>query len=76
MQVFPQGIVHKVVEREKLMMIPHALQKKILAEKHDVHIAGHMGSIKLCTSSNELIGSMLFGKMLQCMCNHIQFVNS
>ena len=42
MQVSPQGILHKVVDDEQLMMVPHDLRQKILAENHHVPTLGYV----------------------------------
>ena len=46
MQVSPHGILYKEVDSTQLMMVPHELRQKILAENHDVPTIGHMDSDK------------------------------
>ena len=43
MQIFPQGILFKVMEGEQLMMVPHELCQKILVENHNVPTSRHVG---------------------------------
>ena len=43
MQVFPQGVLYKVVDGKQLMTVLHKLRQKNLVENYDVAVMGHVG---------------------------------
>ena len=53
------------------MMVPHKLRQEILVENFDVPMLGHVGSIELWTSLNELIGGVVYGETLHPMCSQV-----
>ena len=74
-KVFPQGGLHCVEGDRWLMVVPKALQHKIIKGNHDAPTIGHMGLNKIMDHIKRAFGGLIFGAPWENTCDPIRAVN-